>query len=141
MYVGITARVGKGVKVGFSVDVGKGVYVESGARVGGGVLVGGTGVGKGLTVGGVGSAVGMGVLVGGGSTMTISVGGGVGDAKGGASGLLPIITIPTNAATAPTATSIPINIDAERRPLLPVLGRLSTWRWATSPSLLMKNCS
>ena len=131
VYVGNAKGVGKGVNVGLGVAVGNGVYVDSGTKVGKGV--GSSGVG--ICVG-----AGVGVPVGGGTTTTIEVGVGVGVA-GEFADPLPTIAKAITAAMTTTETVTPATIETMRPLLLPVLGRLRTWRWATSPSLLMKNCS
>ena len=133
VYVGNAKGVGKGVNVGLAVAVGKGVYVESGTKVGKGVGVGSSGVG--ICVG-----TKVGVSVGCGTTTTIDVGVGV-DFADSVTDPLPTMAKATTDAMATTATVTPATIEIIRPPLPPVLGRLRTWRWATSPSLLMKNCS
>jgi hypothetical protein len=129
VYVGNANEVGKGVNVGLGVAVGKGVYVDSGTKVVNGAAVGSSGVG-----------ICIGVPVGGGTTTTIEVGGGVGVADEELPDPFLTITKARTAAMTTMETVTPATIET-MRPLLPVLGRLSTWRWATSPSLLMKNCS
>ena len=131
--VGYAKGVGKGGNVGLAVAVGKGVYVESGTKVGKGVGVGSSGVG--ICVG-----TKVGVSVGCGTTTTIYVGVGV-DLADSVTDPLPTMAKATTDAMATTATVTPATIEIIRPPLPPVLGRLRTWRWATSPSLLMKNCS